>query len=789
MATFNTSKYNESEYGDYVLPVAFVSGHVMWLVQVDWDNDGLFDGETESQFIRSVRFTRGRKSRMRGDGRGQNHPENESFSVEIYDPDSKYDVFNSESPIYDKFGVPGLLTRIMVINTTTMSQATPVFVGTLTGIDFDNERFIGTLSGAGLSRMMELGAASRVYAPCQPSSEYTCDPWFVVNSGTPFPINYWKGMPGGLTLDRCVAILMERMSWPLVYGVSNLTLTDQPDYFILDGNSGWESLKEIADGFAARIFFLRDGSLFVMDKDDMVGLGSQIPSTNGALKRTGLNRTPPFDALYNKAKTKVRPHFVPLFNSPISYSGSVSYVAWENAGPIEVAPNTTVEIFAEFNTGLNKTFQGNFVRAVTDSTLEASPMSVNSKADGTGVNMGADTGNGEGEFTISTEEYREGPYGMTYRSKGNNQSFCTVKLQNWSSVRTAYYFNLKVYVIGLRETGTRLTATAEDANSIADNGIREMEINNRLIQTNAMATSVGQALVEAVSTRNTASVVTLGYDAKGNAVYDALCAYDIGYLIDFGDSGGATSTKNYGVYGRNLIVGQEVEWMDTSGQNTLIKLTLEKQEGVQVTVGAASTGSVASGSSVTVSHSVAAGDNRLLLVSVGIRSYYDVSGVTYGGVALTKLDSNELGSPTNGNYPKVEWWYLKAPAVGTANVVVTMPGIEWVEVAAETYYNVDQTSTFGTVMKDKSLAGTGTSLTVSAVKYDLVADVICTEGGTGAVTVGTDQTKGFGLSSDGNWQASGSTEPGTRAGSTVMSWTMTTVNYAVMAVAIRAAYK
>ena len=789
MAVVNSSKYDQSVYGEYMLPNALVAGQVLWLVQVDWDNDGIIDGEIESQFIRSVKFSRGRKSRMRGDGRGQNHPEGESFSVDIYDPDGKYDVFNAVSSIYEKFGVPGLLARIMVINSTTMSQATPVFVGTLTGIDFDYESSVGTLSGTGLSRLMELGNASRVYAPCQNNSAEAWDAVFVPNTTAPYPINYWKGRTGGLTLDQCVAILMERMSWQLSYSVSSVGMTDQPDYFILDGQSGWESLKEIADGFAARVFFLRDGSLFVMDKGDFVGLGSVAPPTLGALRRVGLSRTPPFEALYNKAQTKVRPHFVPPFAWPVPTANYA--VAWQNAGPIEVAPNSVVEILAEFDgAGVNKTFAGNICRVPTDSALEANPITVNSKADGTGVNMGASTGNGEGEFTLVLETVGTNDIGVIYRNKGNNQSFCTVKLQNWSATRTAFFSNLTVYVAGLRETGARLTTSVEDADSIADNGVREMEVNSRLIQTNALALSVGQALVEAVSTRNTASVVTVGYDARGDAAYDTLCGYDLGKFVDFGAAGGATAAKNFGIYGTNLVVGQEVEWVDTHGQNLLMRLTFEKQPGLAVALGSTSTGYVANGTTATVSHTVGTGDDRLLLVSIGIRSWFDVSGVTYGGVALTKLDSYALGYPTNGNFAKVEFWYLKNPASGTANVVVTMPGNEWVEVGVSDFANVDQVTPFGTVGKAKgSSPATSCSITVDATKYDLVTDVICTQGGIVAVTVGDDQTKRFGVSSDTNWQASGSTELGTRAGSTVMSWTLASVGYAAMAVAILAKNK
>jgi hypothetical protein len=77
-------------------------------------------------------------------------------------------------------------------------------------------------------------------------------------------------------------------------------------------------------------------------------------------------------------------------------------------------------------------------------------------------------------------------------------------------------------------------------------------------------------------------------------------------------------------------------------------------------------------SSLTFSHTVNSGSNSILIVSVGGSDSVTPgncipTGVTYGGVSLTKVGSaTETGA---GNGASV--WYLLAPTVGTANVVVT----------------------------------------------------------------------------------------------------------------------
>lgn len=94
------------------------------------------------------------------------------------------------------------------------------------------------------------------------------------------------------------------------------------------------------------------------------------------------------------------------------------------------------------------------------------------------------------------------------------------------------------------------------------------------------------------------------------------------------------------------------------------------------TISVNGTGSTAGGaavSSLTWSHTVASGANRLLIVSI---SHYrtfptvgTVSSVTFGGVALTQMPSSKVS--VVGDADTHEIWTLSNPAVSTANIVVT----------------------------------------------------------------------------------------------------------------------
>ena len=126
-----------------------------------------------------------------------------------------------------------------------------------------------------------------------------------------------------------------------------------------------------------------------------------------------------------------------------------------------------------------------------------------------------------------------------------------------------------------------------------------------------------------------------------------------------------------------------------------------------------------SAASLTWSHTVSAGSNRVLVVELAIDGLgAPASSVTYGGVALT-----QIGRGT-GNHA-VELWALINPTVGTANVVASFSGTTAAAGGASTFNGVAQTigTAFGTFV---SATGTGTtaSVTASSAAGEQVIDVL-----------------------------------------------------------------
>ncbi len=175
-----------------------------------------------------------------------------------------------------------------------------------------------------------------------------------------------------------------------------------------------------------------------------------------------------------------------------------------------------------------------------------------------------------------------------------------------------------------------------------------------------------------------------------------------------------------------------------------------------------------------------AGTDRVLIVSVGLgindcggTTVPTVSGVTYFGVALTRITSI-VGTPCGANTTRSEQWRLIDPATGTNNVVVTLSAAtvsgQTIHSGAMAFSGVDQTTP---VRAFAAASGTGTSSTVTVTSA--VGDMVVNTVGQGNIITapGGGQTQRF-LNNVSNSttinNSAGSTAPGA-ASSVAMTWT------------------
>jgi len=185
----------------------------------------------------------------------------------------------------------------------------------------------------------------------------------------------------------------------------------------------------------------------------------------------------------------------------------------------------------------------------------------------------------------------------------------------------------------------------------------------------------------------------------------------------------------------------------------------------------------------TWSHTVGTGTNRLLLVFTGTHNSELVTGVTYGGVALT------LAKSQDGTWRNVRIYYLVNPTSGAANVVVSGSfGSNGCACGAISLESVLQDSPIVSVAGVNGSSATP-SLVITSATNDLIFDVLCqmSSGTSSAFAPGADQTERIDIRAKSSGAALGVT---TKAGAASVTTTQTASgmsdnNYAYASVSVK----
>lgn len=204
-----------------------------------------------------------------------------------------------------------------------------------------------------------------------------------------------------------------------------------------------------------------------------------------------------------------------------------------------------------------------------------------------------------------------------------------------------------------------------------------------------------------------------------------------------------------------------------------------KREHNSVTYDNDAEGTVEGASSLTLSN-FAVGDNANRAMTVGVASWDDtgantVSGVTLGGSAT---GWSELIEEQDAGDNAVAIWGCVAPAVGTADVVVTMSDVvSELGVNALSVHDAHQSATFGTP-NDATGSSSTPSVVISAAADGMVYDIVYCNTNAGC-TAGDGQTERCDSAINAGGRVLASTEPG--AASVTMSWTLPSAGFWIQA--------
>jgi hypothetical protein len=159
---------------------------------------------------------------------------------------------------------------------------------------------------------------------------------------------------------------------------------------------------------------------------------------------------------------------------------------------------------------------------------------------------------------------------------------------------------------------------------------------------------------------------------------------------------------------------------------TFFALCFAQNAGAQIALDNVTTASGANANVNTLSwsHTVSSGSNRILIVALSQRDgNASISGVWYGGTMLSQIG----GQAATGSQSRTDLWYLLDPPPGTANVFVVLLTAKRIVASAISFTGVNQTTPLGTFVGATGQSTTA-SVNVSSGPGELVLDTVVTSG-------------------------------------------------------------
>lgn len=195
-----------------------------------------------------------------------------------------------------------------------------------------------------------------------------------------------------------------------------------------------------------------------------------------------------------------------------------------------------------------------------------------------------------------------------------------------------------------------------------------------------------------------------------------------------------------------------------------------------IAIDATTQGSIAGAASLTISHTVGSGSDRVLYVFVMGQNSTDLmaSGtVTYGGTSMGSPLQSVLELGNGSNFMRV--FRMTAPTSGTANVVITPSASAYIHAYCVSLTGVDQTTPEGTINTSPASGPAATSdtpisTTVTLGTDGMAIDMLTRRAASSSLTPDASQTR-LGTEQTGGAIATSGCSYKTGSGSTTMTWT------------------
>jgi len=208
--------YGEPYYGENLYGEINYNPFLIWSIEIDWNDDGYYDGYNEAVRCVGMSIRRGRELSVES-GNGFEHTDIGEARITLTNYDDRYNYYNTSSPYYPNVK-QGKYIRIRVLNGAT-SAPQDVFAGIITDIEIQRKD----------------KTSSYAILTCK-------DGWhFLENKKT--NINVLSS----ITTGTAIAAILNDIDWPAIWGSSIDPGVDTLDYFWATNKNARNAIDELND--------------------------------------------------------------------------------------------------------------------------------------------------------------------------------------------------------------------------------------------------------------------------------------------------------------------------------------------------------------------------------------------------------------------------------------------------------------------------------------------------------------------------------------------------------------
>lgn len=370
-----------AKYGD-MIPVDRL---LTWALEIDWDNDGIFNGENEGMNLFGMTTERGRLYMLNSDDTGFQPVDTGKMFANLMNLDRRYDPYYTSGALYGLI-LPGRKFRLRVKDEAT-AVVYDVIAGNIADMQPENNNGVETVTFEGHDGADLLN--EKVY------------------------ISLYEN----ITIDDAIRYLLTAVGWTGATDIDSLT-DYLPYWWTKSDESVIDQINDLADSSLGHFFISASGEAVYKSRNDS-GLAEITLDGSDILYSYGVKLPQPWEVVKNSisvvSSTRVK-----------AATGTI----WQLQDTPQVVAGGSITLWAEYAYNNDPCPAKDVINpvATTDYTM-------NSAADGSGTNLTAN-------FTVTIEKYSTWAK-LTVTNNGGTSGYITLLKVRGDAIYIPYTSTVK----------------------------------------------------------------------------------------------------------------------------------------------------------------------------------------------------------------------------------------------------------------------------------------------------------------------------------------------------------